>query len=375
MSGVNQSAFMNLRSFVPPGPQYELYAWGYNGYFVALGTNNNTTYSSPVQVGTGADWYQISGSTFGSSAIKTDGSLWSWGANSFGQLGLGFAGYGTQVSSPVQVGALTTWAKSSSRGSHTLAIKTDGTLWAWGYNQYFGSLGIGDETNRSSPVQVGALTTWAQVTTAPNFSLAIKTDGTLWAWGRNSNGCLGLGNGTNYSSPVQVGALTNWSKVEATDDGCMAIKTDGTLWAWGRNFDGQLGLGDTSFRGSPVQVGALTTWAELGLGNYQSAAIKTDGTLWTWGKNNFGQLGRGNTTSYSSPVQVGVLTNWAQVAGGSYHFISSKTDGTLWSWGRNVQGNLGVGNTQTYFSPVQVGALTNWAQVSTDGFASWAITI
>ena len=138
--------------------------------------------------------------------------LWLWGFNGYGLLGLGDV---TNRSSPVQVGALTTWSKISCFSLHTTATKTDGTLWSWGYNNA-GQLGQGDITHRSSPVQVGALTTWSNIAGGDNHTTATRTDGTLWSWGYNANGQLGLGDGgagTNRSSPVQVGALTTWSKI------------------------------------------------------------------------------------------------------------------------------------------------------------------
>jgi alpha-tubulin suppressor-like RCC1 family protein len=201
---------------------------------------------------------------------------------------------------------------------HTLAIKTDGTLWSWGFNTN-GQLGLGNTTNYSSPKQVGALTTWNKVA-AGFFSLAIKTDGTLWSWGFNTFGQLGLGNTTDYSSPKQVGALTTWSQIASSTHFSLVVKTDGTLWAWGRNNAGQLGIGTSgggTYQSSPVQVGALTTWSKTAAAGDQALAIKTDGKLWSWGANTTGQLGLGNTTSYSSPKQVGTLTTWSEVSGGA----------------------------------------------------------
>ena len=240
------------------------------------------------------------------------GGLWSWGRNDFGQLGLGNI---TNYSSPMQVGALITWATVAGGSNFSLALKTDGTLWSWGLNTY-GQLGLGDVTNRSSPNQIGTLTTWSKLGLGveTNSSLAIKTDGTLWSWGQNNFGQLGLGNTTNYSSPKQVGALTTWATVAGLQRSAVAVKTDGTLWSWGRNANGQLGLGNTTGYSSPVQVGALTTWSKSSGGQDFALAIKTDGTLWSWGRNDNGQLGLGNTTDYSSPVQVGALTNWFAVS-------------------------------------------------------------
>ena len=143
---------------------------------------------------------------------------------------------------------------------HTVAVKTDGTLWSWGEGAT-GRLGHGNTTDRSSPVQVGALTTWAAASAGGDFSGAIKTDGTLWTWGRNTSGRLGLGNTTDYSSPKQVGALTSWSLLSCGfTSHTLVIKTNGTLWGFGSNVNGELGQGNTTANSSPVQVGALTSW-------------------------------------------------------------------------------------------------------------------
>jgi alpha-tubulin suppressor-like RCC1 family protein len=162
-------------------------------------------------------------------------------------------------------------------------------------------------------------------------TLAIKTDGTLWSWGRGSLGGLGLGNTTYYSSPKQVGTLTNWSFVAGGLLRGLATKTDGTLWAWGYNNEGALGLGNTTDYSSPKQVGSLTNWAKVygqTNNNYSTLAVKTNGTLWSWGNNTYGQLGLGNLTGYSSPKQVGAQTNWGEnpntIAIGQNHSVATR---------------------------------------------------
>jgi alpha-tubulin suppressor-like RCC1 family protein len=313
-----------------------LWSWGWNSTG-QLGQGNTTNYSSPVQVGALTVWKQVStgydailGVGAQAAAITTSGALWMWGSNLVGQLGINTTGT-RYYSSPVQVGALTNWKQVSCENncSHVLSVKTDGTLWAWGANQY-GQLGINTTgtTYYSSPVQVGTLTNWKQVSNGQWTSFAIKTDGTLWAWGYNaSSGSLGLGfsgNSSYYSSPVQVGALNNWKQVSSGLYYSSAIKTDGTLWAWGENVGGQLGQGNTTSYSSPVQIGTLTNWKQVSSGYQQTLAVKTDGTLWTWGANQSGQLGQGNRTYYSSPVQVGSLTNW-KYAGAGVSFNSAIT--------------------------------------------------
>ena len=355
------------------GPK--LYAWGLNSAG-QLGLNNTVySYSSPKQVGSLANWSVVSGFQSSSFAVKTDGTLWSWGTNSSGQLGLGDT---ANRSSPAQVGTLTAWSKISNGQSFCLAIKTDGTLWSWGANSY-GALGLGNTTDYSSPKQVGALTTWNQIAGGGQYSLAIKTDGTLWSWGGSvfQVGQLGLGNLTNYSSPKQVGALTNWSQISANNFHALAVKTDGTLWSWGggpfTNY-GQLGLGNTTNYSSPKQIGALTAWSSVKTEAGSSIALKTDGTIWSWGLNANGQLGLGNITNYSSPKQIGALTNWLSIVGGGYFTAATKTDGTLWAWGQNTDGELGLGNVTNYSSPKQVGSLTTWSKLGSGFYYLLAIT-
>lgn len=344
-----------------------LWSWGWNQYG-QLGSGNTTNQSSPVQVGTLTTWRQVSFSYYHSLAIKVDGTLWGFGDDTYGESSGNDVV--TSYSSPVQVGSLTNWRQVSAGANYySVGIKTDGTLWSWGRNN-LGQLGRSPGTK--SPVQVGALTDWRQVSAGHNHCLAIKTDGTLWAWGQNDGGQLGIGNIDNYSSPVQVGTATDWLQVSSGSDLTAAIKTNGTLWAWGKNDTGQLGLGNTANYSSPVQIGTATNWRQISAGYQHCAAIKTDGTLWVWGRNLEGQIGNNTSGAYSTPVQIGSLTNWRQVAAGQVHTVATKTDGTLWSWGSNGFGQLGR-TTGNVLSPVQVGTLTAWKSVSAGAYTTAAI--
>jgi len=344
-----------------------LYSFG-QGYGGALALGNTTSYSSPKQVGSLTDWSKLASSTrYANLSIKTDGTLWSWGFNNNGQLGLGNT---TQRNSPVQVGALTNWLDIAAGWYHSAATKTDGTLWTWGGNGN-GQLGLNNTTSYSSPKQVGSLTNWLSVACGYGYTMAIKIDGTLWGWGNNGNGRLGIGNTTDYSSPKQIGALTTWYKVACGTAHTLATKTDGTLWSWGSNSNGELGIGNTTAYSSPKQIGALTNWLYIACtqsaGNPSSGSVKTDGTLWTWGNNLYGSLGIGTSGAYtnrSSPVQVGALTNWGVLDAGGRHFMSVKTNGQLWVWGYNGGGQLGNSTTTDSSSPIQVGALTTWLNLS-----------
>jgi alpha-tubulin suppressor-like RCC1 family protein len=370
------AAHLMMRGASGPVQPKGLFAAGYNAGG-ELGLGDKTARSSPVQVGSGTNWTYVAShrapnGDANSLAVKSNGSLWALGGwNYSGELGLGDR---TVRSSPVQVGSLLDWANveigmaSGSSGQYAqlcFAIKTDGSLWAWGDNQE-GGLALSVATySFSSPTQVGALKDWKQVA-ASCGGRAIKTDGSLWVWGYNAYGELGLSDRTLRSSPIQVGSALDWKSVAGSCAGrtTVAIKTGGTLWVWGYNAYGELGLGDRTSRSSPVQIGSDTNWAEAVCGEGYMLAIKTNGTLWSWGRNEIGTLGLGDRTSRSSPVQVGSDTNWTKVRAGCYSASNGihalKTNGTLWAWGGNVFGALGLGDTAHRSSPVQVGSGTNW---------------
>ena len=320
-----------------------------------------TQISSPTQV-PGTTWSEVHCPRNGdrSLALKTDGTLWSWGATQDGANGLNVV---QSFSSPTQIGTDTTWAAVEIHANVSLSQKTDGTLWAWGNNGY-GNLGQNNKTNRSSPIQIGSNTTWSKnISAGDGISAAVKTDGTLWVWGVNNFGNLGLNNRTNRSSPTQIPGtwLTSYGGLTVGSES-LAIKSDGTLWAWGYGGSGSLGQNDTTYRSSPVQVGSDTTWAWINASYISVHAVKTDGTLWSWGYGNGGALGQNNQTSYSSPKQVGSGTDWSK--GWSNEMVGAglKTDGTAWVWGQtNEYGELGLNTAVNYSSPVQLPG-TDWDQ-------------
>ena len=331
--------------------------------------NGTTSRSTLVQIGNLSNWAKVATSYTNSIALKTDGTLWSWGTITYG----GFNN--NTVVSPTQI-STSSWTNitvglNNSSGTASYAINSNGTLWGWGTN-FLGGLGLGDLTTRFVPTQIGT-NLWNQVSGGNGSLAAIQSNGTLWAWGYNPNGNLGLSDITNRSSPVQVGALSNWTKINCGLYQTFGIQSNGTLWAWGWNAYGQLGLSDTITRSSPVQVGALSNWSQVSSFYIHTMAVKTDGTLWAWGNDAYGQLGLNTTTSFSSPIQVGNLSNWSQVACGYHHTMAIKNDGTLWAWGQNSNGNLGLGDQTNRSSPVQVGLLSSWYQIALANWMSIAI--
>jgi len=284
-----------------------LWVMGNNYNRGTLGQNNGVNYSSPVQI-PGTTWSEVDvGETYFMAAIKTDGTLWTWGYNQSGELGQN-SNSTSHRSSPVQIPG-TTWSSIAASNERCHAIRTDGTLWSWG-SGYYGWLGNNTSANpslRSSPVQCPG-TTWSVVNGGKYHTLATKTDGTLWAWGYAGDGRLGQNNNTDRSSPVQIGSGTDWATCSAGFHGSGAIKTDGTMWIWGLNQVGALGqnLPISTAVSSPVQIPG-TTWNDIQIaGYYYRYATKTDGTLWAWGSNYRGMLGQNQAESVavSSPVQV-----------------------------------------------------------------------
>ena len=330
-------------------PNGTLWVWGTN-VDGQLGLGASGDRISPTQVGV-LNWSDVSYKYYHSIAIKNDGTLWACGPNFHGQLGLG-----DTLNKPtlVQVG-VSTWSLISAGGNHSLAIKHDHTLWAWGDNSY-GPLGLGDTTDRITPVQIG-VSTWATVSAGVNHTAAIKNDGTLWTWGYNASSQLGLGDSTNRATPAQVGVST-WATVSSGGQHTIAIKSDGTLWAWGANSYGQLGLGDTTSRDTPTQIG-VSSWSAVSINYFNTLAIKSDGTLWAWGQNTYGQLGLGDTTNRTVPTQVGV-SSWSAVTLSQYHTIAIKSDGTYWAWGNNNDGEIGLEGSSNRLIPTFIGPTLSW---------------
>jgi len=326
-------------------PDGSIWSWGQNNYG-QLGNSSTTNSNSPVRESSaGSSWVSVAAGYGYTMAIKANGTLWGWGVNNFGQLG---DGTNVQRTTPVQIGTATNWSSVAGGYAHTVGVRTDGTLWSWG-NNGSGQLGDGSpgSTTRYSPVQVGEASDWVSVTSGQNYLLALRADGTLWAWGQNAFGALGDGSGTDQYMPVQIGAATNWVSIAAGFYHGLAVRADGTLWAWGFNGYGQLGDNTTTNRPTPTQVGTATNWVSATGGDYFSLGVRANGTLWGWGDNRQYQLADGTVTQRTAPVQAGTATNWLSATAGNSFAAGEQSCRAVWAWGQNNVGQLGNGTVVT----------------------------
>ena len=352
-----------------------LFAWGLNNQG-QVGDGTFITRNSPVQIGS-SSWTAIKNGLNYCLALRSNNLLFGWGYNNQGQLGDGTT---IRKTSPIQIGS-SSWIAVDTGWSHTVAIRSDGMLFAWG-SASGGQLGNGSTISRSSPVQIGS-SSWIAVSAgggSGDFSVAIRSDGMLFAWGRNGYGQLGDGTTVNKSSPVQIGS-SSWIAISAGPNSfTFAIRSGGTLFSWGNNSQGQLGDGTTVNKSSPVQIGGSNSWIAVQAWQASGSAIDSNNNLYTWGDNSSGQLGLQITGVFGSKVTVPTLVggqafaytqsnllpigsdSWKNIKLGASHAVAIRHDNLLFTWGLNSSGQLGTGDTTTRSSPVQIGS-SNWIAV------------
>jgi alpha-tubulin suppressor-like RCC1 family protein len=320
-------------------------SWGENLHG-CLGDGTTTHRSTPVLVVGLTNIIAVAAGEAHSLALDNDGKVWVWGNNETGQLG---NGTNTDSHIPVRLSSLSDIVAISAGFDFSIALKKDGTLWAWG-NNVWGVLGDGSYTNKSSPVQVN-LCKVVSIAVGLSHVVAVKNDGTVWTWGWNLNGTLGDGSSDiKRSIPGQVPGLTNIKSIAANGAiHTIALKNDGSLWAWGENYQGQLGNGTQQHQFTPIQL-SITNVAAIGNGAHSSFAIQQDGKVWAWGWNTADNLGIEifNSSVALSPLYISQLTDVKAITGGAAHTLVQKNNGSVWSMGGNAFGQLGDGSSVIY---------------------------
>ncbi|MDQ6525285.1 hypothetical protein RB608_16810 [Nocardioides sp. LHD-245] len=343
------------------------YTWGGNA-FGELGDGTTTPHGIARPLAAPTDVVDVHTGREHAVALRSDGTVVIWGSNQMGQLGIGTTG-GSRPA-PVAVPGLSDVTMVSTGHYHSLALRADGSVWTWGYNQA-GQLGDGTTTTRNHPVRVPGTRTYATVAAGRDMSYAVATDGTVWAWGLNEDGQLGDGTTTARATPGRVGDLTGVTALAGGRDHGLALRDDGTVWAWGWNAYGQLGDGTLTDRTAPVQV--TTGASAVAAGAHHSYALRADGRVLAWGRNYRNELGDGTTTQRTRPVTVLGVTGAVAIGSGRDHGLAALADGTVRAWGHNSSGQLGDGTTVSRSSAVTVTGVADARRVS--GGAEFSVAL
>src|SRR6185295_6632740 len=373
-----------------------VWAWGLNssaqlGVGMDLSPNNYLAFPAPVIILSGAT--AIAAGYDGSLALTADGSVFAWGSSgprfypyqmtapaprpplqavTFSPDGGTFhSPQAVMISYPSNPATLQSIALG---GSHSLALMSDGKVFAWGSNQNF-EIGQPSTVQQSTvPVPVNGIDNVTAVVGGPGFSLVLKNDGTVWGWGSNASGQTGPPATSATAVPHQVMGLSNVVAIAAGVQHSLAIQSDGTVWTFGDNQYGQLGDGTTTPRNAPVQAVGLTNIIAVAGGSLNSIALKSDGTVWVWGDNRHGEMGDGTISiSRATPAQVPGFNNATGVAAGIFRCAALRNDGTVWSWGDNSYGQLGDGTTTLRQTPVMASGMSGAVAVRAAGFSTIAL--
>lgn len=356
------------------------YGWGYNAYG-ELGLDNTSTQTTP-QAMLNADDIKVPAVSFTSFPPYTapdpvaigkhmaggaahtlainpaNNEVWGWGHNGNGRLGEGTIN--TNYPDMIRNTTLTSIISVAAGGAYSLALRSDGTVWTFGYNGY-GQLGLGNTTDSPVPVPIPSLNNIIAITTGYYTSFALKDDGTVWAWGYGAHGEIGNCFDSHQYTPQKVNGLTNVIRIEAGTYFCVALKDDGSVWTWGYNGYGQLGDGSTYYKNAPVRVKNLENITEIAANGEHFLALDSDGYVWACGYNGWGELGdctSNHTSTTGAPVKTNGIYNIIAIAAGSHHSLALKNDGSLWAWGFNSYTQLGDGTSVTKYAPIKLTSFT-----------------
>jgi alpha-tubulin suppressor-like RCC1 family protein len=334
-----------------------VWAWG-NNLNSQIGTSENDYEISPVKINNLSNIIALAKGSAANHclALNENGTVWSWGDNEYGQLGLGTNDV-VNSNTPMMIEKIFGVVALSAGRSHSVALKDDGTVWTWGDNTY-GQLGHINQEKSSIPKKIYGLQNVVSVEAGYNHSMALRKDGTVWTWGKNINGQLGIGNQKNTNKPIKVQGLENIVYISAGASHCLAIKNDGTVWSWGWNDYGQLGDGSFESKNRPVQA-KIKNVVKVSSGGLHSVALTAEGTVFAWGANSFGQLGKSSNRNYAMPVKVFALKNITSVVAGDMHSIAIKGDGTVQTWGSNNNYQLGTEQGLSSSTPINIMSLEN----------------
>jgi len=340
-----------------------IWSWGYNSNG-ELGDGTTTNRLTKVQEITHShDWAKIDAGGWTTYAIKEDGSLWAWGHNDLAQIGDGSDIFlNSKVSTPTKV-SNDSWKDVSSRDTHVLALKSDNSLWSWGSN-VDGCVGNGNTDMQNTPYKLDGK--WNVISAGENFSIAIRDNGTIYSWGGNTLGELGLGDKNNRLTPTAVVAqgdlFSDWDtskfiNISAGDSHVLAMQENGTVWGWGNNGFGQLTNNSSGADEelTPIKIDLIGV-KYLSSGAEYSMAIYNDGTMRGWGDSQYGTIGSNSwDVNIKFPVQESTQShNWIAVDAGIVHTVAIDKYGQLWAWGSNEYGEIGDGTTTSIAIPKKI---------------------
>lgn len=332
------------------------FGWGKNDFMQALPKNSSKEVMIPVSQASLVNAKEFATGGAFTIMLKTDGKVLAWGNNQYGQLGNGGSG-GKENQPPEPVRDLDNVVHIAAGEAHSVALKSDGTVWVWGRNMH-GQMGDGSAKPFLLPRKINGVSDVKAIATRGEYILALRNDGTVWGWGDNHNGQLGNGTKKETFVPSLVRGITNVTAIAAGGNHAVALRSDGSVWTWGLNSDGQLGNGQSGglfpVHTLPVPVVWITEVVAIGAGEKYVVAIRRDGTVWAWGDNSSGQLGNGTDTESHNPLQVEEIRSARSVSCSAATTFVSTSDNLLYAFGDGTLGQLGGGSKMKVAYPVKI---------------------
>lgn len=364
----------NVQLQSPGGLQADWFASNATG---TIGTGSSLSVNIPDNVSYVAkfpeyNWSIISAAWFNGFAIRANGSLWAWGSNLYGQLGQGST-TPTVYARPVQIGSDTNWKTVACGYMFAIAIKKDGTLWSCGMNSY-GQLGDNSTIEKYTFNKIGSDTDWVDISCGYQHVVARKSNGTIWTWGSNAQNQLGDSTFTSPRTyPSRIGSASNWSLVRCGQYHTMGIRSNGSLWGWGSNSNGAIGDSTIITKKYPVRVGTDSSWLDITCGYTFSIGLKKDSSMWSWGYNVYGMLGDSSLINKIAPTRIAAFSKWIAISANYYDAAAIDLNHKLWAWGRNSNGEVGDSSLTMRKYPVPVYGNQIWNSIAISYYKSYGI--